>query len=80
MIVYDMATKGLGTELFLQHNIADLISGMTFIVLFSQKSLYGERKSTHTRIHTHTKNQMYLDDVYTPRLQIIEKYGFWLKN
>ena len=37
MIVYDMTAKVLGTEEFRQHNIAALISGITFIVLFSQK-------------------------------------------
>ena len=37
MIVYDVATKFLDTEVFAQHKIAGLISGITFIVLFSQK-------------------------------------------
>ena len=32
MIVYDVATKILDTEVFLQHTIAELISGITFIV------------------------------------------------
>ena len=36
MIVYDVATKELGTESIHQHNITDLISGITFIALFSQ--------------------------------------------
>ena len=33
MIVFDVATKVLGTELFPQHNIADLNSGITFALL-----------------------------------------------
>ena len=37
MIVYDVATKVLNTESFPQHSIAGLISGITFIVLFSQE-------------------------------------------
>ena len=37
MTVYDVATKVLDTEKFSQHNIADLNSGITFIVLFSQE-------------------------------------------
>ena len=37
MIVYDLATKALYTELFPQHTIADLNSGITFIILFSQE-------------------------------------------
>ena len=37
MIVYDMAAKVLGRELFPKHNIADLNSGITFIALFSQE-------------------------------------------
>ena len=36
MIVYDVATKVLDTQSFPQHNIAGLISSITFIVLFSQ--------------------------------------------
>ena len=37
MIAYDVATKVLDTELFPQYTIADLNSGITFIVLFSQE-------------------------------------------
>ena len=37
MTVYDVATKVLGTEEFLQHNMAELNSGTAFIVLFSQE-------------------------------------------
>ena len=37
MIVYDVATKVLDTGIFPQHNIADLIFGIAFIVLFSQE-------------------------------------------
>ena len=37
MIVYDMAIKVLHTELFPDDTITDLISGITFIALFSQK-------------------------------------------
>ena len=44
MIIYDVATKVLDIELFPQHTIADLNSGITFIVYFSQVKSYGERK------------------------------------
>ena len=55
MIVYDMATKELDTESFSQHTIADLNSGITFIVLFSQeKPLRWKDINTHTHTHTHT--------------------------
>ena len=37
MTVYNVTTKVLGIELFPQHNIANLNSGITFIVLFSQE-------------------------------------------
>ena len=37
MIVYDVATEVLDTEIFPQHTIADRISGITFTVLFSQE-------------------------------------------
>ena len=37
MTFYDVTTKVLDTEKFPQHNIADLNSGITFIVLFSQE-------------------------------------------
>ena len=51
MIAYDVATKLLDTESFPQHNIAGLISGITFIVLFSTTPL--SWKKTHTQTHTH---------------------------
>ena len=55
MIVYEVATKVLDTESFPQHNIADLISGITFIVLFSQeKPLRWKEMNTQTHTHTHT--------------------------
>ena len=55
MIVYDVATKVLDTESFPRHNIAGLISGITFIVLFSQeKPLLWKEMNTHTHKHTHT--------------------------
>ena len=37
MIIYDVVTKMLDTEIFPQHNIADLSSGITFIVLFNRE-------------------------------------------
>ena len=46
MIVYDVATQVLDTELFPQHTIADLHPGIIFIVLFSQE------KPLHTRTDT----------------------------
>ena len=55
MIVYDVATKVLGIEEFPQHNIAELSSGTTFIVLLSQeKPLWWKEINTHTHTHTHT--------------------------
>ena len=39
MIVCDKAAEVLGTELFPQHNITDLNSGITFVVLFSLEKL-----------------------------------------
>ena len=55
MIVYDVATKVLDTELFPQPNIAGLISGITFVVLQSGETFTVEH--THTHTHTHTNMQ-----------------------
>ena len=55
MLVYDMATKVFGIELFPHHNIADLNSSITFIILLSQeKPLRRKKINTHTHTHTHT--------------------------
>ena len=55
MIVCDVVTKVLETKSFPHHNIAGLISGITFIVLFSQeKPLQCKEINTHTHTHTHT--------------------------
>ena len=59
MIVYDVATKVLDTEIFPKGNIAGLIPGITFIALLSQeKPLQWKEINTYThahrRIHTHT--------------------------
>ena len=54
MIIYDVTTKILEAESFLQHN-AGLISDITFIVLFSQeKPLQWKEINTDTHTHTHT--------------------------
>ena len=53
MIVCDVATKVLGTELFPQHSIADLISVIAFIFLFSQ-----EKPSPWKEINTHIHTSM----------------------
>ena len=55
MIVYDMATKVLDTEKFPQRNIAGLISGITFIVLFQSGKASTVEGNTHTHTHTHTR-------------------------
>ena len=55
MIVYDVATKVLDTESFPQCNISGLISGIIFIVLFSQEKPFRLKEiNTHTHTHTHT--------------------------
>ena len=54
MIADDVVTKVLDTKSFPQHNIAGLISAITFIVLFSQdKPLRWKEINTHTHTHTH---------------------------
>ena len=54
MIVYDMTTKAFDIKSFPQHNIAGLISGNTFIVLFSQEKPLWWKEITHTHTHKHT--------------------------
>ena len=54
MIVYDVARMVLDTESFPQHNIAGLISGITFIVLISHEKPL-RRKEINTHTHTHTQ-------------------------
>ena len=54
MIDCDVATKLLGTELLPQRNIADLISGITFAVLFSRQKEINTHTHTHTHTHIHT--------------------------
>ena len=60
MIFYDVAKKVLDTESFPQHNIAGLISAITFIVLFSQeKPLLWKEINTHTHTHTQETSSFY---------------------
>ena len=53
MIVYDMVMNVLDTKRFPQRNIAGLISGITFIVLFQS----GEASTVEGNKHTHTQVQ-----------------------
>ena len=50
IIVYDLATKVIDTEIFPQHNIAGLISGIAFIVFVQS----GEAFTVAGNKHTHT--------------------------
>ena len=53
MIVYD-GGEGTRHRVIPQHNIAGLISGITFIVLFSHdKLLWWKEINTHMHAHTH---------------------------
>ena len=52
MIVYDVAMKVLDTKLFLQHNIAGLISGIT-VVLFQSGEASTVERNKHTHTHTY---------------------------
>ena len=60
MIVFDPESKVLDTNIFPQHTIADLNSGITFTVLFSQENplSWNEMKirTTQTHIHKHGSN------------------------
>ena len=55
MIVFEVETKALDTEVFSQYTIADLNSCITIIALFSEeKSLRWKEMNRHTHTHTHT--------------------------
>ena len=60
MIVYDMVMNVLDTKWFPQYNIAGLISGITFIVLFQSGEASTVEGNKHTRtkaaIHRYSKN------------------------
>ena len=60
MIVYDVATKVLDTELFPQPNIAGLISGITFVVLQSGETFTVEHTHTHTQTHTDARTHAHM--------------------
>ena len=63
MIVFEVETKVLDTEIFPHHTITDLNSGITFIVLFSKDKPLRGRKNTHrhaTRAKKYTKVLQYL--------------------
>ena len=63
MIAYDVATKVLDTKIFHPHTITDLISDITFIVLFSQKKpLPWKNIDTHRHTQTHTRFQQIIED------------------
>ena len=56
MIAYDVATEVLGTELFLQQNIADLNSDITFVLFSQQKPL--QWKEIITQTHTYQQQNL----------------------
>ena len=63
MIVYDVATKVLDTELF------GLISGITFVLFSQEKPLRWKEGNKHTQTHT----RMYH---FTEKIESYEKANF----
>ena len=52
MFVFDMETKVIDAEIFPQHTIVDLNSGIAFVLFSQDKPL--RWKETHTHRHTYT--------------------------
>ena len=73
MIAYDVATKVLDTEQFPQHNIAGLISGITFIFLFQSGKAFTMEGNAHTHTHTHAPTH-YQEQLYMNVKLTREKY------
>ena len=59
MIVYDVATKVLDTEIFPQHNITGLISGIQLLFCLVRRSLQSGRLNTHTNKQAHNHTHAY---------------------
>ena len=55
MIVFDREIKVLDTEIFPQHNIADLNSGITLVLFSQERPLWWKGINTHTHTHTRTR-------------------------
>ena len=63
MIVYDVATRVLDTESFPQHNIAGLISSITFVVLLIQEKGNAVERNKHTHTNTVASSQLKLESL-----------------
>ena len=72
MIVYEVATEQLDAK----HTIADLNSGITFIVLFQSGEAFTVEGNKHTQTHTHTHTHTRKHANEKPRPALI-KYGIW---
>ena len=59
MSVYHVATKVLDTDYSSQHNIAVLISGITFIVFLQRGEAFTMEGNTHKHTNTHTHTHTY---------------------
>ena len=72
--------EGTWCRVISQHNIAGLISGITFIVLFSQeKPLRWKKIHTHARTHTHTHTHANTHThTHTEAAVIFKGIGCWL--
>ena len=67
MIVYNVPTKVLDTEIFPQDKIAGLISGITFILSFQSGEAFTVKgnKHTYTHAHTHTRTHTSIPSIET---------------
>ena len=54
MFVFDMETKVIDAEIFPQHTIVDLNSGIAFVLFSQDKPLRWKETHTQTHIHLHT--------------------------
>ena len=79
MIVYDVAMKVLDTNWFPQHNIAGLISGITFVILFQSGEAFTMERNTHKHTHTHTQTLVLVKvptPIRTSSTSLIESFSF----
>ena len=76
-IVYDIATKVLDTEIFPQHTIAALNSGITFIVSSSQeKPLRWKEINTHTQPSVHSiSTEQYKESLVQQYPHVLKEIG-----
>ena len=80
MIFFDVKTKVFDTDIFLQHTIADMNSGITFYCFIELREAFKVKGNKYTHTHTHTHTYTHTRTHAQVELEDSESFSFLISS